>query len=466
MWSASLLRWGCKGGAVMLHEIELNGYEAALIGERYLMFGTRGSYGIEQLHITAGEAWDGLDITATFCPPGEEPVRVLLGRDNCINVPPEATAKATHTVSGHIVFTGVSSGVRRISHDLTYRVADHSGTEDGEGGATPSIIDQILAETRGDRVAAAESANAADASAQAAAASAKSVEDASNAALTAIETAETDAVQAVENAGTQASDAAVKKVADTKDTALAKITTEGTEQKNAVAAEGKKQLEAVTKMAATAEAAAKRAEDAAQSFGVGVHRYGALWDGINSACTRLYNADGKTAAAHMGTFDAGIVNDFDNIYPWSEMRLCNWIPGTATEKAKITAFEGEPGYDASANLGAYRPEFWYSVEPQADGGILFVVADGKLPGYHYSPPYMLTSCFVANDGSGGLQCKSGDIQCDSVSLNDYNTKNAAQGMLTEDYWADGAEKLLLTVEFAEMNSQKVTGNGFTEARYN
>ena len=450
----------------MLHEIELNGYEAALVGERYLMFGTRGSYGIEQLHITAGEAWDGLDITATFCPPGEEPVRVLLGKDGCINVPPEATAKATHTVSGHIVFTGVSSGVRRISHDLTYRVADHSGTEDGEGGATPSIIDQILAETRGDRVAAAESANAADASAQAAAASAKSAEDASNAALTAIETAETDAVQAVENAGTQASDAAVKKVADTKDTALAKITTEGTEQKNAVAAEGEKQLEEVTKKAATAEAAAKRAEDAAQSFGVGVHRYGALWDGINSACTRLYNAEGKTAAAHMGTFDAGIVNDFDNIYPWSEMRLCNWIPGTATEKAKITAFEGEPGYDASANLGAYRPEFWYSIEPQTGGGILFVVADGKLPGYHYSPPYMLTSCFVANDGSGGLQCKSGDIQCDSVSLNNYNTMNAAQGMLTEDYWADGAEKLLLTVEFAEMNSQKVTGNGFTGARYN
>ncbi len=111
----------------MLHEIELNGYEAALVGERYLMFGTRGSYGIEQLHITAGEAWDGLDITATFCPPGEEPVRVLLGKDGYINVPPEATAKATHTVSGHIVFTGVSSGVRRISHDLTYRVADHSG---------------------------------------------------------------------------------------------------------------------------------------------------------------------------------------------------------------------------------------------------------------------------------------------------------------------------------------------------
>lgn len=197
-----------------------------------------------------------------------------------------------------------------------------------------------------------------------------------------------------------------------------------------------------------------------------VNRYGALWDGENPTCTRMYNAVGKVAAAHMGTFDAGLINDFDSIYPWSGMRLCNWTPGTATEKAKITAFEGEPGYDATANLGVYRPEFWYSIEPQADGGILFVVADGKLPGYHYSPPYMLTAFCVADDGNGGLQCKPGDVQYNGISLNSYNSKNAAQGMLTEDYLADGAEKLLLTVEFANLNSQAATGNGFVFARYN
>ena len=302
----------------MLHEIELNGYEAALVGERYLMFGTRGSYGIEQLHITAGEAWDGLDITATFCPPGEEPVRVLLGKDGYINVPPEATAKATHTVSGHIVFTGVSSGVRRISHDLTYRVADHSGTEDGEGGTTPSIIDQILAETKADRVAAAESASAADKSAVDAAASAKAADDAANAALTAkreteqaaadalqsIVEAETSAVQAVENTGREQSEAVaaagdtqIGRVSAASDTALAEVTAEGNKQigligdtaagalddiksakdgalteisaegqtqKSTVAAEGAAQLEAIAR-AATAELGrwAPRIEDTA-----------------------------------------------------------------------------------------------------------------------------------------------------------------------------------------------------------
>lgn len=458
--------------------------------------------------------WENVVLTAQFTQSGT--TYSVITQDDTAVLPAEITAGALEIS----VFGSESSQISRFTVEPLSLIIRASGfVPDGVSPIppTPDLYAQWAALVKEERKKAETAALNAASSARFAAASAKSAEDASNAALQSIAEAETSAVQAVENTGREqseavaaagdtqigrintASDTALKNIADTKAGALAEVTAEGNKrigligdtaagalddiksakdgalteisaegqtQKSTVAAEGKKQLEAVTKMAATAEAAAKRAEDAAQSFGVGVHRYGALWDGINSACTRLYNAEGKTAAAHMGTFDAGIVNDFDNIYPWSEMRLCNWIPGTATEKAKITAFEGEPGYDASANLGAYRPEFWYSIEPQTGGGILFVVADGKLPGYHYSPPYMLTSCFVANDGSGGLQCKSGDIQCDSVSPNNYNTMNAAQGMLTEDYWADGAEKLLLTVEFAEMNSQKVTGNGFTGARYN
>ena len=77
----------------MLHEVGLSDYEASVIGERYLMLGTRGSYGIERLHVTADESWRTLAITVTFCPPSEPPVRMLLGDDGCIDVPPEATAK-------------------------------------------------------------------------------------------------------------------------------------------------------------------------------------------------------------------------------------------------------------------------------------------------------------------------------------------------------------------------------------
>lgn len=131
----------------MLHEIELNGYEAALIGERYLMFGTRGSYGIERLHVTADDSWRTLAITVTFCPPREPPVRMLLGEDGCIDVPPEATAKATSIATGRIVFSGINDGVCRISLDVPYYVRDHSETNGKESeGITPSVIDQIIAQ--------------------------------------------------------------------------------------------------------------------------------------------------------------------------------------------------------------------------------------------------------------------------------------------------------------------------------
>ncbi|MEG1407392.1 MAG: BppU family phage baseplate upper protein, partial [Ruthenibacterium sp.] len=215
-----------------------------------------------------------------------------------------------------------------------------------------------------------------------------------------------------------------------------------------------------------AAAAATRAETLAnQMDGVGVHRYGILWDGVNAACTRMYNAVGMVAAAHLGTFNPALKNDFDRVYPWCDMKLCNWVAGTATEKAKITAFEGEPDFDLTANIGAYRPEFWYKVEQQPDGGILKVVADGKLPGYIYNPAYMATAFCEGKDAAGKVTCKIGDTQAYSISLNDYNTLNAANGMLTEDYRRDGAEKLLMEVEFATMNSQNATGQGFTCARY-
>ncbi|MEG2843706.1 MAG: hypothetical protein RR900_09460, partial [Ruthenibacterium sp.] len=119
----------------------------------------------------------------------------------------------------------------------------------------------------------------------------------------------------------------------------------------------------------------------------------------------------------------------------------------------------------TANIGAYRPEFWYKIEQQANGGILKVVADGKLPGYIYNPAYMATAFCEGKDAAGKVTCKIGDTQAYSISLNGYNALNAANGMLTEDYWRDGAEKLLMEVEFATMNSQNATGQGFTALRY-
>lgn len=55
----------------------------------------------------------------------------------------------------------------------------------------------------------------------------------------------------------------------------------------ATAAELSKVTESVSKITQSLEDAAK------------IHRYGVLWDKTNAACTRLYDAIGMTAAAHI-----------------------------------------------------------------------------------------------------------------------------------------------------------------------
>lgn len=129
--------------------IELIGYEAYLKEELQLKLGTDGSYGIEQLLILPGEGWAGLVITATFHSPGGSAVQLLVSQDGVVDVPPEATDAAGRVARGSIVFAGTADGVQRISCDMPYWVAVHSGVEGSESQQpTPSFVQQALAEIR------------------------------------------------------------------------------------------------------------------------------------------------------------------------------------------------------------------------------------------------------------------------------------------------------------------------------
>lgn len=138
----------------MAHKVELNGYTAKTPGNKEknptIELGTAGSYGIEQIQLLPNTFWDGLTITATFHPPGGEPVRIVVGPDNLLNVPPEATAvTATKDNPGVIVFAGVADGVQRISCDLKYIVCNHSAIEGKDSAPTPSEWEQYVTQLKG-----------------------------------------------------------------------------------------------------------------------------------------------------------------------------------------------------------------------------------------------------------------------------------------------------------------------------
>lgn len=125
----------------MTHEVVLQGYN---VKPGSLQLGTFDSYGIEKIHVTADDSWDGLDILAVFHAPDGTATKVVVGADGMLAVPPEATAKQAGV--GRIVFAGLAENVQRITVDMGYNIKPHSDIEgDNPGTPTPDVVQQILA---------------------------------------------------------------------------------------------------------------------------------------------------------------------------------------------------------------------------------------------------------------------------------------------------------------------------------
>ena len=124
----------------MTHEVVLQGYN---VKPGSLQLGTFDSYGIEKIHVTADDEWAGLDILAVFHAPDGTATKVVVGADNMLAVPPEATAKQAG--GGRIVFAGLAENVQRITVDMRYSTKPHSDIKgDNPGTPTPDVVQQIL----------------------------------------------------------------------------------------------------------------------------------------------------------------------------------------------------------------------------------------------------------------------------------------------------------------------------------
>ncbi len=125
---------------MVLHEVQLKGYS---VRPSNLSLGTFDSYGIEQLHVTTDDSWDGLDILAVFHAPDGTVTKVVAGADGMLAVPSEATANQAG--NGRIVFVGLAENVQRITVDMGYNIKPHSDIEgDNPGVPTPDVVQQIL----------------------------------------------------------------------------------------------------------------------------------------------------------------------------------------------------------------------------------------------------------------------------------------------------------------------------------
>ena len=215
-------------------------------------------------------------------------------------------------------------------------------------------------------------------------------------------------------------------------------------------------------------------------YGVTVKQYGVRWNGTSSTvCERLGDAVGLVANAHKGTADS-VQNDFDSIYPWSDMKLCN-----IDADGNILAFADEPSFQRDGTNGDVMvriPKFYYKREKTADGCEEWWICAVKLPGYALHPLFMddgkevsevFHSAYNASsytdeaDSKVKLQSITGVQPRTRTTRANFRTYARNKGSIwgIEDISCVNALQLLYLVEYANTNSQSVLGSGADSLSY-
>lgn len=208
------------------------------------------------------------------------------------------------------------------------------------------------------------------------------------------------------------------------------------------------------------------------------HKYSVKWNGELAQLERFDDAAGITTdTANFGYFGArnpDYNNPFDDIYPWSEIKLCNidldaytkLSPGESVTKC-VTAWEGDPDFSYTDTNGVwrYRPEFWGCWSP----GNYYTVSDQ--PGarlIHY--PEAITGRWsgstvtktINGEPTTCLLPLANSIPQTNTALSTLHTYAKNYGATLDSIYSIDADILLFIVEYATMNSQNAIGMGVTD----
>lgn len=208
-----------------------------------------------------------------------------------------------------------------------------------------------------------------------------------------------------------------------------------------------------------------------------VAHYGARWNKTQAQMTRLYGAasfptDTKNFG-HFGSVNANYSNPFDNIYPWSGIRLCNidlnlyanLAAGDSITKC-VKAWEGDVdfSYEDENGVWRYRPEF-YGKSWEDDTYRYFDVSEKAIGSYVHYPEAIVGRwhgrAVTLNVGEAEKTClvPSVGMPAKSIAMSTLHTYAKNYGATIDSIFSIDADVLLCIVEFATMNTQKAIGNG-------
>lgn len=190
-----------------------------------------------------------------------------------------------------------------------------------------------------------------------------------------------------------------------------------------------------------------------------VKKYGVCYDfkSKNPKLTRLGDAKYLKAGIANGVDDTNVVNDFDKVYPWCDIKRC-----TRADDGTITSYEGDPNYTENGSIGQTMTEipehYRMTYISEATGKIYHYVSREKLNEYYkYVPKTYIGSFLISNENDGVGRSCGGDFYPGKLSY--QNARNAAEfrgtGWHMMDIWDYETVKTLFMIEFATVDSQSI-----------
>lgn len=193
----------------------------------------------------------------------------------------------------------------------------------------------------------------------------------------------------------------------------------------------------------------------------------------DSAVTRVADASGLKADYVIGDDYQlnGGVNDFDKIYPFSDIRLCNVSIDEFGNKT-IT-YENDEGFARDGTNGEVMVEIpkFYSFRQRIDGYETWAISGEKKAGFEVEPLFKdgdkeLDFAYIgAYNGCGdSVESKSGSLPQTSTTISSFVSQYNAKRLNTYDITAFFAIQKLMMIEFATRNLQQYFG-GITNQSY-
>ena len=212
--------------------------------------------------------------------------------------------------------------------------------------------------------------------------------------------------------------------------------------------------------------------------------YGARWDKTLAQLTRLYDAASFTTTTtnfrYNGRVNANYNNPFDDIYPWSGIKLCNidieTYVGLTTDQGItecVVAWEGDPdfSYDHPNGVWRYRPAFYGK---SWDDGTYryFDVCASDLGGYVYYPENIAgrwqgveKNLTINGESANCLIPTLGIIAGRGYDAPEIHALSKIYNATLDSIYSIDADNLLMIVEYATMNTQGAIGNGVVLLSY-